>query len=74
MFINEYTMTRKRYDKWSVPKFWKSGPMFFIWCFIFIIGTLSWIYFNCTAQMENRMCIPCLYIRLPRCIFQMDAR
>lgn len=23
MFVNEYVMTRKRYDKWAAPKFWK---------------------------------------------------
>lgn len=46
MFINEYTMTRKRYDKWATPKFWKTGPMFFIWCFIFAAGLFSWIYFS----------------------------
>ena len=61
MFINEYTMTRKRYDKWSVPKFWKSGPMFFIWCFIFIIGTLSWIYFN-TITVPLRWKTVCAFL------------
>ena len=61
MFINEYTMTRKRYDKWSVPKFWKSGPMFFIWCFIFILGTLSWIYFN-TITVPLRWKTVCAFL------------
>lgn len=46
MFINEYTMTRRRYDKWATPIFWKTGPMFFIWCFILIAGAFGWAYFT----------------------------
>ena len=30
MFVNEYVMTRRRYDKWATPKFWKL-PIFYIY-------------------------------------------
>ena len=45
MFVNEYVMTRKRYDKWAVPKFWKL-PIFYVYCVIFAAGTFGWIYFH----------------------------
>lgn len=45
MFVNEYVMTRKRYDKWATPKFWKL-PVFYIYCFIFVAGVFGWIYFD----------------------------
>ena len=45
MFVNEYVMTRKRYDKWAAPKFWKL-PIFYVYCVIFAAGTFGWIYFH----------------------------
>lgn len=45
MFVNEYVMTRKRYDKWAVPIFWKV-PMFYVYCVIFVAGAAGWIYFH----------------------------
>lgn len=45
MFINEYIMDRKRYDKWATPKFWKL-PIFYVWCLIFIAGVFGWVYFE----------------------------
>ena len=45
MFVNEYVMTRKRYDKWAAPKFWKL-PIFYVYCIIFAAGTFGWIYFH----------------------------
>lgn len=45
MFINEYVMNRRRYDKWATPKFWKL-PVFYIYCVIFIAGIFGWIYFG----------------------------
>lgn len=45
MFINEYVMNRRRYDKWATPKFWKL-PVFYVYCFIFAAGVFGWIYFG----------------------------
>lgn len=45
MFVNEYVMTRKRYDKWATPKFWKL-PIFYLYLAIFIAGVFGWIYFD----------------------------
>lgn len=45
MFVNEYVMDRRRYDKWATPKFWKL-PIFYVWCFIFVAGVFGWIYFQ----------------------------
>lgn len=45
MFVNEYVMTRKRYDKWAAPKFWRL-PIFYVYCIIFAAGTFGWIYFH----------------------------
>ena len=45
MFVNEYVMTRKRYDKWAAPKFWRL-PIFYVYCVIFASGTFGWIYFH----------------------------
>ena len=45
MFVNEYVMDRRRYDKWATPKFWKL-PVFYVWCFIFVAGVFGWIYFE----------------------------
>ena len=28
MFVNEYVMTRKRYDKWAAPKILEASPSF----------------------------------------------
>lgn len=30
MFVNEYVMTRKRYDKWATPKFWKAAHFLYV--------------------------------------------
>lgn len=45
MFVNEYVMDRKRYDKWATPKFWKL-PLFYVYCFIFVAGVFGWFYFD----------------------------
>ena len=45
MFVNEYVMDRRRYDKWATPKFWKL-PIFYVCCFIFAAGIFGWIYFK----------------------------
>lgn len=45
MFVNEYVMDRRRYDKWATPKFWKL-PIFYVYCVIFIAGVFGWIYFQ----------------------------
>lgn len=45
MFINEYIMDRRRYDKWATPKFWKL-PVFYLYLVIFIAGIFGWIYFD----------------------------
>lgn len=45
MFINEYVMNRRRYDKWATPKFWKL-PIFYVYCVIFAAGVFGWIYFD----------------------------
>ena len=34
MFENEYVMTRKRFDKWNTPKFWKDTPGFYVFTFL----------------------------------------
>lgn len=45
MFINEYVMDRRRFDKWATPKFWRL-PSFYAWCCIFVAGIFAWIYFG----------------------------
>lgn len=45
MFVNEYIMNRKRYNKWATPKFWRL-PSFYICLVIFIAGVFGWIYFS----------------------------
>ena len=45
MFVNEYVMDRRRYDKWATPKFWKL-PIFYVYSVIFIAGVFGWIYFD----------------------------
>lgn len=45
MYINEYIMNRRRYDKWATPKFWKV-PIFYVYCFVFAAGVFGWIYFD----------------------------
>ncbi len=45
MFVNEYIMDRRRFDKWATPKFWKL-PVFYVYCVIFIAGVFGWIYFD----------------------------
>ncbi len=45
MFINEYVMDRKRYDRWATPKFWRV-PIFYVYCFVFLAGAFGWIYFR----------------------------
>lgn len=45
MFINEYVMDRRRYDKWATPKFWLL-PIFYVYCAIFAAGVFGWIYFS----------------------------
>lgn len=45
MFTNEYVMTRKRYDKWATPKFWRL-PSFYVYLVIFIVGVFGIIYFD----------------------------
>lgn len=45
MFVNEYVMTRKRYDKWATPKFWKLRT-FYMWIAIFVAGVFGWFYFD----------------------------
>ena len=45
MFINEYIINRRRYDKWATPKFWKL-PIFYVYCVIFVAGAFGWIYFQ----------------------------
>lgn len=45
MFVNEYVMDRKHYDKWATPKFWKL-PLFYVYCFIFVVGVFGWFYFD----------------------------
>lgn len=46
IFENEYLMTRGRNLKWSVPKFWKVGPIWYIYCFLFVAGIIAWWYFD----------------------------
>ena len=45
MFINEYTMDRKRYDKWATPKFWRLRT-FYLYLVLFAAGVFGWIYFD----------------------------
>lgn len=45
MFVNEYVMDRRRYDKWAAPKFWKL-PIFYVYCVIFAAGAFGWVYFK----------------------------
>ena len=45
MFVNEYVMDRRRYDKWATPKFWRL-PIFYVYCLIFVAGVFGWIYFD----------------------------
>lgn len=45
MFVNEYVMTRRRYNKWATPKFWKLR-IFYVYLVIFIAGVIGWIYFD----------------------------
>lgn len=55
MFVNEYVMDRRRYDKWATPKFWKL-PVFYVWCLIFVAGVFGWIYFesvNASARWQS---------------------
>ena len=73
MFVNEYVMTRKRYDKWAVPKFWRL-PIFYVYCAIFASGTFGWIYFRSFTQMAVCWCHTFIYSHLSWSIFQMDAR
>ena len=46
MFVNEYVMNRKRFDKWTTPKFWKVKPSFYIYLGLFIAGVFGWVYFD----------------------------
>lgn len=46
MFVNEYVMNRKRFDRWTTPKFWKVTPGFYIYLGLFIAGIFGWIYFD----------------------------
>ena len=55
MFVNEYVMDRRRYDKWATPKFWKL-PIFYVYCVIFAAGVFGWIYFenvNASARWQS---------------------
>lgn len=45
MFVNEYRMDRKRYDRWAAPKCWRL-PTFYLYCLIFAAGVFGWIYFD----------------------------
>jgi len=56
-FINEYEMTRGRYNKWAVPKFW-CLPVFYVYLAIFILSVGSWVYFNQhdVAQKWRTLC------------------
>lgn len=45
MFVNEYVMNRKRYDKWATPKFWKLRS-FYLYLAIFAAGVFGWFYFD----------------------------
>ena len=75
MFVNEYVMTRKRYDKWAAPKFWKL-PIFYVYCIIFAAGTFGWIYFHhvgASLRWQFCWCYTFLYSPLPPEYFQMDA-
>ena len=40
MFVNEYIMNRKRYDKWAAPKFWRLRS-FYVYLIIFIAGIFA---------------------------------
>jgi hypothetical protein len=44
-FGNEYEMTRKRYDMWSVPICYYT-PVFWIYVVIFAVSTFALIYFK----------------------------
>ena len=55
MFVNEYIMNRKRYDKWATPNFWRL-PTFYVCLVIFIAGVFGWIYFdrvNASARWQS---------------------
>ena len=43
MFVNEYIMDRRRYDKWATPKFWKLpvAHLFFIYTVLFLLQECS---------------------------------
>lgn len=45
MFENEYVMDHKRYEKWTVPKFW-CVPLFYVWMVVFFISIFGIWYFT----------------------------
>lgn len=76
MFVNEYVMDRRRYDKWATPKFWKL-PIFYVYCAIFVAGIFGWIYFDkvdAPRKVADSRGFSHLRSSIQRSIFQMGAR
>lgn len=75
MFINEYTMDRKRYDKWATPKFWRLRT-FYLYLVLFAAGVFGWIYFdkvNVSARWQTIGAF-LIFVAVYRGVFPLDAR
>lgn len=71
MFENEYVMDHKRYEKWTVPKFW-CVPFFYIWMVVFVISLFGIWYFTKTGtsskwvSLAALMAFVSIYRAIPR--------
>ena len=63
MFVNEYVMTRKRYDKWAVPKFLEASHLLRILCNLCSRNFRLDLFSSCRrfAQMAVCWCYAFLY-------------
>ena len=75
MFVNEYIMNRKRYDKWAAPKFWRLRS-FYVYLIIFIAGIFGWIYFDRVGASARWQTIGAflVFVSVYRAYFSLDAR
>lgn len=70
MFINEYIMDHRRYEKWTVPKFYML-PIFYVYILVFIISAIGYWSFTKygIAARWKTLAIVLMFIAVYRGVF-----
>lgn len=70
MFVNEYIMDHKRYEKWTVPKFYLL-PIFYVYIVVFIVSSIGlWLFTkNGIAVRWRTLALVLMFLSIYRGIF-----